>query len=277
MRSASKTLTTALVGVAMDNGAPFDVTTPVYSLFPQYDTLAHDDPRKRRITVEHLLTMTSGFECDDDDDASPGNEDNMQDQVEQPDWYKYALDLPMLREAGEKSVYCSAGINLLGGVISNTTSTWLPDFVHEHWALPLDFGRYHLVLMPGEFGNMYMGGGSYLRPRDFMKLGQVFLAGGRWNGRQVVSKEWVERSLQPHSSLNEPDDYGYGWHFGEYNVAGQTYHRAEAGGNGGQFVIIMPELDMVVMFTAANYGDYRTWSKFRDELVPKFIIPAVRQ
>src|SRR5204863_422987 len=80
---------------------------------------ANDEPRKRRVTVEHLLTMTSGLECDDNDDESAGNEDNMQSQEGQPDWYKYALDLPMVREPGEAGVYCSAGINLLGGAVSN--------------------------------------------------------------------------------------------------------------------------------------------------------------
>ncbi len=115
-----------------------------------------------------------------------------------------------------------------------------------------------------------------MRPRDLMKLGQVFLAGGHWNGKQIISKEWVERSLEPHSHF--PDhDYGYGWHLGEYKVGGRTYRRAEANGNGGQLVIIIPDLDMVVMFTAANYANYPTWARFRDELVPEFIIPAVRR
>lgn len=273
MRSASKSLTAALVGVAIDRGAGFDLDTPIYSLFPEHAPLAHDGNRKRKVTVEHLLTMTSGFDCDDDDDSTPGNEDNMQDQQAQPDWYKYTLDLPMLREPGEQGVYCSAGINLLGGIVSNATATWLPDFFQEHFAGPLQFGRYYANLMP--LGNMYGGGGAYIRPRDFMKLGQVYLSGGRWNGRQVISREWVARSLQPHSRL-QGHDYGYGWHLGEYQVGGSTYRRAEAGGNGGQFAIIVPDLDLVVMFTAGNYGNFGTWSKFRDELVPQFIIPAVR-
>ena len=114
-----------------------------------------------------------------------------------------------------------------------------------------------------------------MRPRDFMKLGQLFLAGGRWNGKEIISRGWVERSLQAHSHF-EDHDYGYSWHLGEYKVGGRSYRRAEAGGNGGQLVIIVPDLDLVVMFTAANYGNYATWSKFRDQLVPEFIIPAAK-
>jgi CubicO group peptidase (beta-lactamase class C family) len=269
-RSASKSFTALLAGIAIDRGT-LTLASPAHSLFPEYPAYAHDDPRKRKITVEHLLTMTSGLECDDNDDSSAGNEDNMQDQEEQPDWYKYTLDLPMVREPGEQAVYCSAGINLLGGIVSNATATWLPNYFHEHVAQPLDFHRYYANLTP--LKNMYGGGGLYLRPRDFMKLGQLFVAGGRWNDRQVISQTWVDSTLQPHSYL-EDHHYGYGWHLGEYQLTGQTYPRAEAGGNGGQFAIIIPTLDLVIMFTAANYGDYPTWTKFRDDLVPNYIIPA---
>ena len=112
------------------------------------------------------MTMTSGYDCDDEDEPSPGNEDTMQSQESQPDWYKYTLDLPMVREPGERAVYCSAGMNLLGGVISHATGEWLPDFFRDNIALPLDFGRYHLQLMPPPNDNLYLGGGSYMRPRD---------------------------------------------------------------------------------------------------------------
>lgn len=275
MRSATKSLTAALAGAAIDRGAPLSLDTPVCSLFPQYAGYTHDDARKRRITIGHLLTMSSGLDCDDDDDASPGNEDNMQGQAEQPDWYKYALDLPMLHEPGEQAVYCSAGMNLLGGAVAGATGIWLPELFREAFAVPLGFGRYHLQLTRLYPNNVYGGGGGYMRPRDFMKLGQVFLDGGRWGGQHILSQEWAEASWQPHSHL-QGHDYGYGWHLGEYRVGGRTYRRVEAGGNGGQLLIAVPELDLLVMFTGANYGDYRTWSKFRDDLVPEFILPAVR-
>lgn len=269
MRSASKSLTAALVGIAIDRGARFNATTPVYSLFPEYDRFAHDDPRKRKVTVEHLLTMTAGFDCDDFNNST---EDVMQGQNEQRDWYKYTLDLPMARQPGERAVYCSSGINLLGGIISNTTKEWLPDFFYEHYASPLDIRRYYMNLMPE--GNGYMGGGINMRPRDFMKLGQLFLGGGRWNGRQVLSRQWVERATEPHSSLNHENDYGYAWHIIDYRVGGKTYRAFSAEGNGGQLLIAIPELDLLVMLTAGNYSDFPTWSKFRDELVPQFIIPS---
>ncbi|MDQ3917615.1 MAG: beta-lactamase family protein [Acidobacteriota bacterium] len=271
-RSAGKSLTTTLVGIAIDRGAGFDTRTPVPPLFPAYKTFANDDARKRRVTVGHLLSMSSGLACDDENDDSPGNENTMQSQAAQPDWYKYALDLPMAHEPGERAAYCSAGINLLGGVIENTTHEWLPRFLYENFARPLDIRTYHMNLTPT--GDGYGAGGIYLRPRDFIKLGQLFLDGGRWRGRQVVSRKWVEQATAPHASIHGANDYGYGWWLDEYSVGSKTYYGFHAAGNGGQLLVVIPELDLVVALTAGNYGDFRVWSKFGSELVPQFIIPA---
>ena len=95
-----------------------------------------------------------------------------------------------------------------------------------------------------------------------MKLGQLLLDGGRWNGRQMLSKEWVACTLEAHAGLHGPDDYGYGWHRATYRSGGQTYAAFQAAGNGGQLLLLIPDLDLVVMITAANYGDYRTWPAY---------------
>jgi len=274
MRSASKSLTSALTGIAIDRGAAFDTATPVYTLFPKYRNFSNDDPRKRQMTVENLLTMTGGYDCDENDNNTQGNENNMQSQSAQPDWYKFTLDLPVVRRPGERAVYCSGETNLLGGVISNATKTWLPDFIHDNFARPLAINRYHINLTP--MGEAYMGGGIQMRPRDFLKLGQVFLDGGRWHGRQIVSRRWVERSTQPLVSLNRENDYGYTWHLNEYHVGARTYRAYSAEGNGGQLLIVVPDLDLAVMMTAGNYSNFAVWSKFRDELVPQFILTAAR-
>jgi len=272
-RSAGKTLAGVLTGIALDRGANFGPDTPVVSLFPEYKEIAGLDARKRRITVRNLLTFTSGLACNDDDDASPGNEERMQDQNAQPDWYKYALDLPMAADpGGSKAVYCSAGVNLLGGVVSNAVGVPLPEFFYRHYAAPLDIQLYHMNLMPT--GQVYMGGGIEMRPRDQLKLGQLYLNGGTWNGRRVISKAWVDASWRSYSTFATDHGYGYNWHIVDVTSGGHRYRLYEAGGNGGQFVIAIPELDMVVGFTGGNYGDFATWYGFMTEWLPRYIIPS---
>ncbi|PYL57709.1 MAG: 6-aminohexanoate hydrolase [Verrucomicrobia bacterium] len=277
MRSASKTFAPLLVGIARDRGAKIDIDTPVYSQFPEYKEFANPDSRKLKMTVRDLITMTSGLACDDNDESSPGNEDNMQQQKAQPDWYKYTLDLPMVRDpGGDHAVYCSAGINLLGGIVRNATHEWLPEFFYENVAKQLQIKTYHWNLMPS--GDGYVGGGLYLRPRDQLKLGQLYLDGGEWNRHRVVSKDWVERSTSRQSTfgptLGADHDYGYGWHLYHFDVGNRTFQAYAAGGNGGQIVMVIPDLDLVVGFTGGAYGEFAKWYKWQLELVPQFIIPA---
>ena len=272
-RSAGKTLASVLLGIALEQKKGVTVQTPVARLLPGYAPLFQEDPRKQRLTPEHLVTMTSGLSCDDDDGDSPGNEDVMQSQRAERDWHRYAAALPMVREpGGTKAVYCSAGINLLGAIISRQSGMRLPEFFEQRFARPLDIRDYHINLMPN--GEGYLGGGIYLRPRDALKLGQLVLSGGRWNQRQVVSPRWVEASTQRHAEFSIDHGYGYAWHLHELNVGERTYREYAAEGNGGQFVIVVPELDLTVMIAAANYGDFARWYRFQD-LVPQYVIPAV--
>jgi CubicO group peptidase (beta-lactamase class C family) len=217
MRSAGKTFAPVLAGIAKDQGATLTPQTPIYPLFTQYSSFANPDARKQKIVLRDIMTMTAGNACDDNNDDSPGNEDRMQSDEKQRDWYKYSLDLPMLKDpGGEDAVYCSGDLNLVGGAVAAATHRWLPEFFEKKLARPLQFGRYYLNLMPD--GQAYMGGGAYLRPRDQLKLGQLYLDRGLWNGKQIVSKEWVGEPMTVHShfaarySLGQQHEYGYGWH-----------------------------------------------------------------
>jgi CubicO group peptidase (beta-lactamase class C family) len=176
MRSAGKTLAPMLVGVARDHGAKVEADTPVYSLFPEYKPFANWDERKSRLTLQDLMTMTPGLACEDSDSSSPGGENQMQSQTQERDWYKYTLDLPMKRDpGGSTAIYCSAALNLVGGLAERTAKRWNADLFYEYLAQALQFGEYHLNLMPT--GDVYTGGGAYLRPRDELKLGQLYLDG----------------------------------------------------------------------------------------------------
>ncbi len=271
VRSAGKSLDAALFGAAMRLAPGLTVDTLAYRWLP-YSEFAHPDTRKRQIKVADFFDMTSGLDCDDNNDASPGNEDTMQSQSAQPDWYRYVMDLPMVRDPGSQTAaYCSGGINMIGGFIIGATHRWIPELFDSALARPMQFGLYHLQLTP--VGEMYLGGGSYFLPRDFLKLGQVALDDGVWNGQRVLAKAWVHDAVSPHSGLNAPNDYGYGWHLTRYRTASATYDAFEAQGNGGQFVIVVPRLRLVVGIMAANYGNHGTWGRFRD-LVERYIVAA---
>ena len=191
LRSASKTLTSVLAGVAMDRGAPFAPDAPASSVPPRDAAGGAPDARKQAVTVGQLLTHSSGLACDDNDSSSPGNEDAMQQQTE-VDWYRYTRDLPMAHDPGTTYAYCSGGINLVGAIVRETTRAWLPGLLRPVDRPPMDIRRYHMNLMPS--GEAYTGGGVSMSPRDLLKFGQMYLDGGVWKGRQIVSRAWVTRS-----------------------------------------------------------------------------------
>ena len=271
LRSASKTFTSVMLGVAMHKKKLIDPDTRVYPSFPNTEQLTAADPRRAQITLGNLLTHGSGLACDDNDDASPGNEDRMQSQNQQPDWYRYTLELPMLHQPGTLYAYCSAGLNLAAGMIAHATQAWLPEFFDQTIAQPLELDHYAINLTPT--GQMYGGGGVQMRPRDLLKFGQLYLDGGTWNGHRIVDRSWVETSTSRQITNPNGSD-GFAWHRYTLNVNGHAYQEYEASGNGGQFLIVVPELDIAVVITAGNYGQYGVWRTFRDQLVPRYVLAA---
>jgi CubicO group peptidase (beta-lactamase class C family) len=272
-RSAGKTFAPLLVGLTQEHGNGPAPTATLDALLPEYQPFGRPDTRKGAITVGDLMSMTSGLACDDNDDASPGMEDRMQSQTDEPDWYRYTLDLPMASTPGSATaVYCTAGINLLGALVRDATGSWVPDFFQRYVAEPLQFQGYHMNLMPT--GEAYLGGGIFLRPRDMLKLGQLYLDGGTWQGRRIVDRSWVERSVIEHSRFDPDHGYGFGWHLHTFDVRGKRYREYAAEGNGGQFVMVFPDVDMVVVVTGGNYGNFPTWNRFQDR-VARHLLPAV--
>ena len=178
---------------------------------------------------------------------------------------------------GQQGVYCSIDPNLLGGVIGAAARRPLEGLFHELIARPLQMGRYHLVLQPT--GEPYMGGGVKLLPRDFIKLGQLMLDGGAWNGRRIVSRDFAARATSPLLQLRGQRwgmRYGYLWWTTEYPHQGKTLRAYFASGNGGQVAVVIPELELVVAAFGGNYADRTSgWTMVR-ELIPQYILPAVR-
>jgi CubicO group peptidase (beta-lactamase class C family) len=270
-RSAAKVVATALLGATIHAGAPLSAQSFVYQAV-NGGTFASDlEPRKRALVLEHLLTMSSGLDCDDNDENSPGAEDRVSEQTEEPDWWKLTLGLSMTREPGERAVYASLQPNLVGCVIRAESKRPLVEVFHELLAEPLQIRRYWMNLMP--LGEAYLGGGIRFLPRDFMKFGQLMLDGGRWGKHRVVSQAWAERATSSLVDLGR-SKYGYLWWIIEYPYQGGTIRAFYAGGNGGQVVMGIPDLDIVVAFYGGNYND-RVMFQIQRHLIPEYVLPAV--
>ncbi|MGH8316094.1 MAG: serine hydrolase domain-containing protein, partial [Steroidobacterales bacterium] len=204
-------------------------------------------------------------------DDAPGNEDKMQEQTAEPDWYRYTLVVPMATDPGAESVYCSSQPNLLGGVIGAKTGRPLADLFRELVADPLGMKHYSLFVQPT--GEPYMGGGVQVEARDFLKFAQLMLNQGTWQGHRIVSKEWSQRSTSSVVRLRG-SGYGYLWWIGEYDYHGRKLAAYFAGGNGGQVSLGVPELDLAITFLGGNYSDRVLFVPQR-EYVPNEILPAV--
>ena len=273
-RSASKSVCTVLLGAMMQAGVPVSEKSFVYEVvnggtFP--DGL---EPRKRALTVEHLLTMSSGLDADDNDDNSPGREDYVHWEQDNPDWWGLTLGLKMIREPGEKAVYASLQPNLAGNVMAKASGRPLVDSFHDLIAEPMQMKRYWVFTQPN--GEAYFGGGWRFLPRDFMKFGQLMLNGGTWNGKRIVSADWVRKSTSPHTKIGirRISEYGYLWWLIDYPYQGRTIRAYYAAGNGGQIMMAIPDLDMVCAFYGGNYSDNVIF-QIQRRLVPEFVIPAV--
>ena len=270
-RSASKSIASDLIGAAIYSGIRINPNDFVYRIMNNGEFTPDLEPRKRALTLEHLLTMSSGYDCDEGDPKSAGFEDNMWEQNEEPDFYKWTLALKIIRAPGEKAVYCSAGANLTGGVLARAAKESPQELFHKLIAEPLDIKQYHLPLSPK--GDFTMTGGAKFLPRDFMKLGQVHLNGGIWNGRRIFSPDWSRRATSHKINIGTRK-YGYLRWINEYPYKGRNLQAYFAAGNGGQIVMSVPELDLLVAFYAGNYND-AGGLKAQNEYVPNYILSAI--
>ena len=196
----------------------------------------------------------------------------------------------MAHDPGKRYAYCSANINLVGGALTTATGTWLPELFEQKVAVPLQFGEWHWNLMPNDEG--YLGGGAYLRPRDLLKVGQVYLDGGVWKGKRIVSAAWVKESTAPRikispetTGLSAEDFQNYysegedalAWHHNGLRAGDRRYAAYAATGNGGQLLYVVPELELVAVFTGGNYMQGGIWSRWANELIGGYIVPGIKK
>jgi hypothetical protein len=203
LRSATKSFVSALMGIAIEKSFIKSKNETALSYFPEY-TLNNNSDAKRRITIENLLTNQSGLDCDISNDKSEGNETKMSYSN---DWVKFMLDLPMIDTAGGKGMYCSGNVIVAGRIIEKATKQPLPEFAKQNLFAPLGITNFKWNFKP-DISSAETFCQLYLCPRDMAKFGLLFLNNGNWNGKQIISSDWVKQSLTKHSTVQNVD-YGY--------------------------------------------------------------------
>jgi CubicO group peptidase (beta-lactamase class C family) len=289
-RSLGKTWGAVLVGAAMLDGAPISPQTRLYATVAPMGPFANPDPRKADITLAHVMTHTTGLACDDslDEATLPGNEDIMQTQRAQPDWWRYALNLQLNHPPGKRYAYCSGTINLTGAMLTMVTKTSVPELFDRLVARPLQWQNWYWNVMPT--GEGYLGGGTFVRTRDILKIGQVWLDDGKWRGRQIVPAAWVKDSTGPHAHITPestgrtPEDFknfyfegydAYAWHRAQIKVGEQQYRVWFGNGNGGQLLLAIPDLELAAAFTAGNYRQ-GLWYRLLHTITAEYFVPAIK-
>ncbi len=263
IQSCTKSFMSALIGIAIDQGYIDNVSQPILDFFPEY-TIDNWDQRKENITLFHLLTMSSGLEFHEVDIPYEEPENDLFAMYRSDDMWEYVLDRPMEYNPGEHWSYNSGGIELLGGVIEKTTGYSIIDFAEEFLFNPIGIDYYTWWQVPasGQYG---CGGGLSLKPRDMARFGYLYLNEGNWNGTQVVSSVWVNVSTKMYFDTGSWYQYGYTW----WGVPGYSFY--EATGHYEQKIFVIPEEDIVVVFTG-NIQD-EDWHP-SDYFVIEYVIPA---
>jgi CubicO group peptidase (beta-lactamase class C family) len=269
-RSAAKSVSATIIGASMLAGAPFKLSTPVYQVMNGGTMPADLEPRKRAMTLENLMTMSSGYFCDDNNDDAPGNEDQMWQK--QTDFVKFTLGLPLAFNPGDTAIYCSVNPNLALNMTGRAAGE-SPFYLFDRLvATPMGITRYIWPL--DRVRNPYGGGGMGLMTRDFIKFGQLMLDDGTWHGRRILSSEFVRRASSTLMKI-AGRDYGLLWWPQSFTIDNRTIRGFAALGNGGQIVMVFPELKLVVATNGGSYAS-RGWRFVGGDLMSKYILRAVK-
>ncbi|MEO1653874.1 MAG: serine hydrolase, partial [Bacteroidota bacterium] len=268
-RSASKSFASAMIGIGLEDGLIESVEQKLYDFIPQ-EYQSSKDAQKSKIRIQDLLTMSSGFEVSRNSGASEGNYQNTDN------WLKSVLEASMKDAPGTHANYSSASPFLLGICLDERLDQPMELYMDEKLLAPLGIHNY-IIQSDETRSRPYFGGGMYLTSRDMLKFGQLYLNKGQWQGKQILSEDWVQASHKKHFALEnviDKNDYGYQWWHHSYQVGDKTYASIEARGNGGQYIFVLPELASVVVITSGNYNNGKLIQQ-PEQILEEYILPAI--
>jgi CubicO group peptidase (beta-lactamase class C family) len=256
MQSITKSVTSATIGAAMLRGdfkAPLD--TPVLHWFDPA-RVKHVDARKRRMTLRHLLTMSSGLDWNEDlPYADPNNASSLMEATR--DWVSFVIDRPMAHEPGTHFAYSSGVSELLAHIFRQETGRDLEDYARSHLFEPLGIHEYHWKRSP--LGEVDSEGGLFLSDHALARFGELYRHLGMWHGQRLLGEDWIRDTVTPRTDPGEGLRYGYQWWLMPYGD-GSRYVWAGFG-FGGQYLFVMPEDGVVAVTTAWNILDPRYYEK----------------
>jgi CubicO group peptidase (beta-lactamase class C family) len=256
-----------LAGIAIDKGFLRSENEPMYQYFERdYEPSYGWSQQARQVKIHHLLSMMSGYDCDDLA-TDFGCEDAM---YETDDWVQYSLDLPFAHDPGQQWAYNSSSLILVGEAIARESGMKLEGFADKYLFDPLGIKKFRWNFSPKN--RAWIGGGARMIPREMAKIGLLMLKRGLWNGRHLLSEEWIEKSTSKQGEMRAGVDYGYLWQSGRAFIGEEQVGAYWASGNGGQYIIVLPEQNMVVVFTGGNYNSHLASQPF--EMLARHILPA---
>ncbi|MBL4643277.1 MAG: serine hydrolase [Flavobacteriaceae bacterium] len=271
-RSVGKTIASTIMGIAIEEKY---IKSEEVQLKEFYNLKSHKNysPAKDNVTLKSLLTMSSGFLGDDSDYDNPGNEEFM---YPTDNWVKFALDLPIQKDRimGKDYTYFTAGVVVLGDVIHKSVPGGLVSYADKKLFSPLGITNYQWEYTPQGVGNT--AGGIRLRALDFAKYGQLYKNKGTWNGNQIITEKWVEKSLSKQVAQLNDDNGFYGYLFWNkvYTVNGKEYEVSFCTGNGGNKIFIFKDIPFVIVITASLYNHPNAHANV-DKMMIEYILPAI--
>ncbi|HUO57791.1 MAG TPA: serine hydrolase [bacterium] len=267
LQSITKSVFSILFGIAQDQKF-LQLNQKLYDGFPLYRSGVTWQAEKNKITLKMLLTMTSGFNCDDWKAKRPCS----WQMVDSPDWVDFSLSQYLSQPPGTHFSYCGACLTSLSALLDRYSGMSVPAFAQQNLWAPLGIPKPVWMEGPGPVTPASFG--LSLRPRDLAKIGQLVLNQGKWGEKQIVSADWIQESTSiqiPKAGTNEKDDYGYLWWERNLSIHGETMRVVYAWGVGGNYLFIVPKLELVCVVTAGNYDSAElganSFKLFQDQLL----------